>query len=351
MAENERRLPVVDLGRLLSPEAFSKLRAARQRREQAERAVVAPFEESKQADSGNGPEETCREQEKGVSEHGKDVTDVMALAAAKESLFNKEPINMHINEHATRISDLDDKVMTEKRRSLSLGPLKKRKRPKTVAGLLTLGARDDIRVGLEFAVARLVESMACSHVPCSLVSAYHSIPLSCYRRTYCSRYVHTLMFASCSYYPFRLSMLTLTIYHYTWYPCFLYSTPAQNETIFTVSPPSLEEIANYPDYSHQAVWNGTKVCIMCGERRPYKTRISTVASIRPSDKCICTSCQVQVWVVPHASIHYKWCAKCKTFKRVVNETTEQTKLTCKECRQKDVASRRRKRLKMDKESS
>jgi hypothetical protein len=72
----------------------------------------------------------------------------MALAAAKESLFNKkESNNMHINEHATRISDLEDKVMTEKRRSLSLGPLKKRKRPKTVAGLLTLGARDDIRVG------------------------------------------------------------------------------------------------------------------------------------------------------------------------------------------------------------
>jgi len=315
MAENERGLPVVDLRRLLSPEAFSKLRAARQSREQAERAVVAPLEESKQADdSGNGPEETCREQEMGVHEHGKDVTDVVAVAAGQASFNNKEPNNMHINDHVTR-SDLDDKVMTEKHRSLSLGPLQKRKKPKTMAGLLTLGARDDIRVGFEFAVARLVESMACSHVPCSLVSAYHSIPLSNYRRTRSS-------------------------------------TTAQYKITFTASSPSLEEIANYPDYSHQAVWNGTKVCIMCGERRPYKTRISTVASIRPSDKCICRSCQIQVWVVHYDSIHYyKWCAKCKTFKRVVNATEQRTKLTCTECRQKDVTSRRHKRLNMDKESS
>ena len=144
-------------------------------------------------------------------------------------------------------------------------------------------------------------------------------------------------------------MLSFTTYHVSSF--ILYSTTIPKKTATpAVSLPSLVEIANYPDYSQQSLLKGTKVCIMCGERCPYKKRTSTMLApiIRPTDKCICTSCQVQVWV--SCSSHYKWCNKCKKWKRVALGDENNMLLTCKDCRQKDSVSRR-KRQAIEQESS
>lgn len=275
MAENNHQgLPVVDLGRLLSPEAFSKLRATRQRREQAERAQVPPFNdessqnESEKADSGDNSLKDTHQSEKEASadaeEH--DVNNMDATMSSsddslketcpceieskktgsgdnslkethqseKESIVAEErdgggnnmdatmsetatasfevgPDNMQMSEDTTH-GDSEHVAVATKFTSLSLGPIKKRKRPETTTEGppqsfdLTLGARDGIRNGFDFAVARLVEHTASNNtVPCSLLSAYRSIPLSVYRRSTCSRYeeyydpVSSMSSLKCSY--------------------------------------------------------------------------------------------------------------------------------------------------------
>ena len=195
MAEHDRGLPVVDLALVLSPEAFSKLRAARQRREQAKREEAALNEssrnESRETDSEDGGlKETGREEESGLAEH--DAMDTAATAETSAQSF-KVSDKMQMSEETTH-SDEDQKLVAKMCTSMSLGPIKKRKRPETQAEpqcfLMTLGAIDSIRNGLDFAMTRLFEHMAYNKtIPCSLVSAYRSIPLSRYRRT-CSRYVH-----------------------------------------------------------------------------------------------------------------------------------------------------------------
>jgi hypothetical protein len=98
--------------------------------------------------------------------------------------------------------------------------------------------------------------------------------------------------------------------------------------------PEFTSLVNYPSHMSQKQGNnlpeGLRCCVMCGqacrcsgsktkkgmkkEDLNMKNANGSYAMIPTQNKGLCTSCDVNVWIVLSSNLEIKWCKGCKNFR-------------------------------------